>query len=134
MGGLMRARAVAIALSLLGAGSAAHGQTLSEALVRAYQGNPQLNAERARQRATDENVTQALAGYRPTLSLGLSAGLQGVRNLLPQGGGTQSANLQPWSTGATITQNLYNGNKTANQVRQAEAQVQGGREQLRGVE
>ena len=130
----MRAGVLAVALSLLGVAGAARGETLSDALVRAYQGNPQLNAERARLRATDENVSQALAGYRPQLTLGLSAGLQGVRNLLPQGGGTQSANLQPWSTGATITQNLYNGNKTANQVRQAEAQVQGGREQLRGVE
>ena len=130
----MRAGVLPVALVLLGVSGAAHGQTLSDALVRAYQGNPQLNAERARQRATDENVSQALAGYRPNLSLGLSAGLQGVRNLLPQGAGTQSANLQPWSAGATITQNLYNGNKTANQVRQAEAQVQGGREQLRAVE
>ena len=134
MGGLMRTGAVALALSLFGAASAAQGQTLSEALVRAYQGNPQLNAERARQRATDENVPQALSGYRPTLTLGLSAGLQGVRNMLPDSGGTQSANLRPWSAGATITQNIFNGNKTANQVRQAEAQVQGGREQLRGVE
>ncbi len=134
MCGLMRARVVAIALSLLGAASAAQGQTLSEAMVRAYQGNPQLNAERARQRATDENVAQALAGYRPTLSLGLSAGLQGVRNMLPESGGTASANLKPWSAGATLNQNLFNGMKTANQVRQAEAQVQGGREQLRSVE
>jgi outer membrane protein len=109
-------------------------QSLSDALVRAYQNNPQLNAERARQRATDENVPQALAGYRPQLSLGLSAGLQGVRNLLPGSNSSISANLAPWSAGATISQNLYNGNKTANQVRQAEAQVQGGREQLRAVE
>jgi outer membrane protein len=130
----MRAGVLALAGVLVCVGSAAQGETLSDALVRAYQGNPQLNAERARQRATDEGVPQALSGYRPQLSLGLSAGLQGVRNLLPQGGGTQSANLQPWSAGATISQTLYNGNKTANQVRQAEAQVQGGREQLRAVE
>ena len=39
----------------------AHADTLAEALVWAYQNNPQLNAERARQRATDEGVPQALA-------------------------------------------------------------------------
>ncbi len=34
--------------------------------MKAYQTKPWLsNAERARQRATDENVPQALAGYRP---------------------------------------------------------------------
>ncbi len=37
-------------------------ETIADALVKAYQSNPQLNAERARQRATDENVPQALAG------------------------------------------------------------------------
>ncbi|MCC8959074.1 transporter, partial [Bradyrhizobium sp. Pear77] len=39
-------------------------ETLAEALVLAYQANPQINAERARQRGTDENLPQALAGYR----------------------------------------------------------------------
>ncbi len=54
-----------------------------EALAKAYQTNPQLNAERARQRATDENVPQALAGYRPQILASLSGGLQAVRDLLP---------------------------------------------------
>jgi outer membrane protein len=139
----MRAGAIAVVLVLLCAPCGARAQTLSEALVRAYQGNPQLNAERAKLRATDENVAQALAGYRPQVALGLSAGLQGVRNLLPGGFNpdgsvappfSQSANLRPWSAGVTISQNLFNGMKTGNQVRQAEAQVQGGREQLRVVE
>ena len=34
--------------------------TIEAALVRAYQNNPQLNAQRAQVRATDENVPQAL--------------------------------------------------------------------------
>src|SRR5438067_5442567 len=63
--------------------TAARGEALPEALAKAYQSNPQLNAERARQRATDENVPQALAGYRPQIVASLSGGLQAVRNLLP---------------------------------------------------
>src|SRR5215210_4268686 len=63
----------------------AFSETLQEALVRAYQGHAQLNAERARQRATDEGLPQALAAYRPQLNASLSAGLLGVRNLLPDG-------------------------------------------------
>ena len=47
------------------------GSSLPEALVKAYQTNPALNAERARQRATDENVPQALAGYRETYGEGV---------------------------------------------------------------
>ena len=107
-------------------------ETLPEALVKAYQTNPQLNAERARQRGTDENVPQALAGYRPQLVASLSAGLQAVRNTLPDNT-VQSATLRPWQIGVTVNQILYNGNKTANSVRVAEFQVKSGREALRNV-
>jgi outer membrane protein len=130
----MRLGAIAFVVTACCAVADARAQTLPDALVRAYQNNPQLNVERARLRATDENVPQALAGYRPQISLGLSAGLQGVRDLLPNGGGSVPANLRPWSAGVTLNQTLFNGMKTGNQVRQAEAQVQSGREQLRGVE
>src|SRR3954462_3366469 len=111
---------------------AAHGESLPEALTKAYQTNPQLNAERARQRATDENVPQALSGYRPQIVANLSAGLQAVRDLLPNNT-IQSANLKPWTVGLTVTQTLFNGFKTANSVRVAELQVSSGREALRNV-
>ena len=107
-------------------------ETLQDALVKAYQTNPQLNAERARQRGTDENVPQALAGYRPQIVASLSAGLQAVRNLLPDNT-IQGATLHPWTIGVTVNQILYNGNKTANSVRVAEFQVKSGREALRNV-
>jgi len=138
----MRFGGVAFVAALLVA-AGARAETLTDALARAYQTNPLLNAERAKLRSTDENVPGALAGYRPQVALSLSAGLQGVRNLLPGGfnpDGTaappfsQSANLTPWSAGLTLNQNLFNGFKTGNQVRQAEAQVLSGREALRLVE
>jgi outer membrane protein len=112
--------------------AAALADTMPDALVKAYQNNPQLNAERARQRGTDENVPQALSGYRPQLVASLSAGLQAVRNLLP-GNTVQGATLRPWTIGLTVTQVLFNGNKTANSVRVAEFQVLSGREALRNV-
>jgi len=112
--------------------ASAHAETLPEALAKAYQTNPQLNAERARQRATDENVPQALAGYRPQIVASLTAGLQAVRNLLPDNT-IQSATLKPWTIGVTVTQTLFNGFKTANSVRVAELQVSSGREALRNV-
>src|ERR1700681_1346121 len=114
------------------AATAARAEGLPEALAKAYQSNPQLNAERARQRATDENVPQALAGYRPQIVASLSAGLQAVRNLLPDNT-VQSATLRPWTIGVTVTQTLFNGFKTANSARVAELQVQSGREALRNV-
>src|SRR5258706_8885677 len=110
----------------------AAAETLPEALVKAYQSNPQLNADRARQRGADENVPQALAGYRPQIIASLSAGLQPVRDLLPDNT-VQSASLHPWTIGVTVTQVLFNGFKTANSVRVAEFQVQSGREALRNT-
>ncbi len=122
---------VAAVLSLTTAASAL-ADNLSDALVKAYQTNPQVNAERARQRGTDENVPQALSGYRPQIVASLGAGLQAVRNLLPDNT-IQSATLRPWTIGVTVTQTLFNGFKTANNVRVAELQVLSGREALRNV-
>ena len=123
---------LAVASCVAFAAPAARGEGLPEALAKAYRTNPQLNAERARQRATDENVPQALSGYRPQIVASLSAGLQAVRDLLP-GNTIQSATLKPWTVGVTVTQTLFNGFKTANSVRVAELQVQSGREALRNV-
>src|ERR1700730_13972436 len=117
---------------LLASATPSAAETLTDALVRTYQTNPQLNAERARQRGTDENVPQALAGDRPQIVASLSGGVQAVRNLLPDNT-VQSATLKPWQIGVTVTQVLFNGFKTANSVRVAELQVQSGREALRNV-
>jgi outer membrane protein len=111
---------------------AAAAETLPDVLVKAYQSSPQLNADRARQRGTDENVPQALAGYRPQIIASLGAGLQAVRNTLPDNT-VQSATLRPWTIGVTVSQVLFNGFKTANSVRAAEFQVLSGREALRNT-
>src|SRR5215475_7132542 len=118
---------------LLATTTACLAETLQDALVRTYQTNPQLNAERARQRGTDESVPQALSGYRPQLVASLSAGLQAVRNVLPDNT-IQSATLKPWTIGLTVNQILFNGYKTASNVRIAEFQVKSGRAALRNVE
>jgi outer membrane protein len=115
--------------------------TIEAALVRAYQNNPQLNAQRASVRATDENVPQALSGYRPRVALTASAGYQYLDTLLISGGtpttivrtDTHGANA-PRSAGLTVTQTLFNGQQTANRTRAAESQVSGSREALRFLE
>jgi outer membrane protein len=111
----------------------AGAETLEGALVRAYQTNPVLNAERARQRGSDENVSIALSGYRPQLAASLSPSLIAVRNLMVAGD-TQQATLRGYTAQVTINQVLFNGFKTGNQVRQAESLVRSGREALRAVE
>ena len=46
----------------------ATAETLNEALSNTYLINPVLNSERARQRATDEQVAVAISGLRPNIS------------------------------------------------------------------
>src|SRR5437660_8513402 len=110
--------------------------TIEAALVRDYQNNPQLNAQRAQVRSTDENVPQALSGYRPKVNLSLSSGyeyqdIQQTQKGLPI---HSDPPLQPNSASLTVNQTLYNGNQTANRTRAAESQVSGSREALRVLE
>jgi outer membrane protein len=115
--------------------------TIEAALVRAYQNNPQLNAQRAVVRSTDENVPQALSGYRPRVAVTASAGYQ-YTDVNTTSGGTPTGIVRteihgansPRSVGATATQTLFNGQQTANRVRAAESQVSGQREALRFLE
>ena len=115
--------------------------TIEAALVRAYQNNPQLNAQRAQVRSTDENVPQALSGYRPKVAISGTAGYQYSDTNSTQGG-SPTAILRteihganpPRTAGATVTQTLFNGQQTANKTRAAESQVSGAREGLRVLE
>jgi outer membrane protein len=115
--------------------------TIEAALVRAYQNNPQLNSQRAQVRSTDENVPQALSGYRPRVALTASAGFQYTDTNTTAGGSrTQLVRTElhgtnaPRSAGVTVSQTLYNGQVTANRTRAAESQVSGSREALRVLE
>src|SRR5947199_3520937 len=115
--------------------------TIEAALVRAYQNNPQLNSQRAQVRATDENVPQALSGYRPKVAVTASAGYQYTDTNTTAGGNANTivrteihgANA-PRSAGLTVSQTLFNGQQTANRTRAAESQVSGSREALRVLE
>ena len=132
----------------------ARADTLEWALVQAYQNNPSLNAQRAALRAIDENVPQALSGYRPKLSVTASGGFNyfdqvtktvvsslGQSGLGSTGSGQKQAiysslgsDLPTRQFGATATQTLFNGFQTANRTRQAESGVFGARETLRLTE
>ncbi len=142
----LRAQNRAIASLILGACvavaacAAAAADTLEWALVQAYQNNPSLNAQRATLRATDENVPQALSGYRPKISITSTDGgayTNQTTNTTSTGvlvSEHRSGDLAQYGIGATATQTLYNGNQTANHTRQAESQVMGARETLRVTE
>jgi outer membrane protein len=147
VGGLAAGVAVLAAWPL--SPQSAHGETLEAALVEAYINNPSLNSQRAAVRATDENVPQALSGYRPRVTINGTGGQQSLSSTnrvvspnlpanvppnSPATYATQSGFNTPANIGATITQTLFNGFQTANKTRQAESQVLAARATLRLTE
>jgi outer membrane protein len=138
---LVTGAAAAVLLMAYTGAAPALADTIEAALVRAYQSNPQLNSQRAQVRSTDENVPQALSGYRPRVALTASAGYQYTDTNTTAGGSPTNlvrteihgANA-PRSAGLTVSQTLFNGQQTANRTRAAESQVSGAREALRVLE
>src|SRR5712691_12455545 len=111
----------------------APAQTLEQALAQAYRNNETLNAERASLRGTDEEVPQALSGYRPRVDATADVGR---RYLEEKGadGQRQKSTTTPRGVGLTATHSIFNGFQTSNRVRMAESQVLAGREALRLME
>ncbi|MBS0242270.1 MAG: TolC family outer membrane protein [Proteobacteria bacterium] len=116
-----------------GLASTASAESLKDVLASAYKYNPRLDAERARQRATDEQVAIANSGYRPTVNGNASVGYTRT-DTIPPGLGTAAGETHPKTYGVTAAQPIFNGFQTLNAVRVAEATVRAGRETLRNVE
>ncbi|MDE0392807.1 MAG: TolC family outer membrane protein [Rhodospirillales bacterium] len=108
-------------------------QTLEEALVLAYQNNPALQAQRARLRAVDEEVPEALAGWRPTIEIAGDVGAlySNTDGMIPNSG---SSTVAPYGVGFSAVTPLYQGGRVAAQVESAENRVNAGRAQLQAVE
>lgn len=111
----------------------AASQTLPEALALAYANNPTLQAARAQLRAVDENVPQALAGWRPTVQMGGSVGTVDSETQLRRGP-TNSTNRDPTTLNASVTQPLYRGGRTVSSTSRAENQVLAQRARLLAAE
>ncbi len=136
-GGGRGSRASAVVVAMLLAPLSAAADTLPWALIQAYQNNPQITAQRAAVRATDESVPTALSGYRPRASATYTATeqyLDTTTRVTPLVNNYQKGWVSVHSYGTTVTQNLFNGFQTANRTRQAESQVSAARENLRLTE
>ncbi len=112
--------------------SSASAITLDEALAAAYEYNPRIDAERARLRATDEDVARAMSGYRPTITGDADVSYR-YTNTRPDTPGNEGG-LKPRGYGVSLTQPIFRGFQTTNAVSQAESDVRAGRETLRSVE
>lgn len=106
--------------SAFGVKAATAADTLTDALAKAYATNPQILAERAKLRATDEGVSQALSGWRPTVT---ATGSGGVQKQVSDSTFPQEQYRQPRTANLTIQQPLYRGGRTTAGTRQAENNV-----------
>jgi len=113
------------------AGSIASAQSLPDALAAAYRTNPRLDAERARLRATDEEVARAHAGYRPTITGSADMGWSRTETRPKSSGDGET---HPHGYALSMSQPVFRGFRTLNAVRIAEATVRAGRETLRSTE
>ena len=111
----------------------AFAETLAGALSGAYHNNSTLEAERARQRGTDELVPQALSGWRPTITAQGSIA-HDLTNSTNSFGITNYSATSPRSLNIQLSQPIFRGFKTVEGTAQAEANVRAGRQQLLSVE
>lgn len=120
----------------------AGAETLQDALLSAYHSNPQLQAERARLRVTDETYVQTLAQFGPTVSLQVEGRYD--RTYLSK---SQRAAARPnnpellnyaeqnnYVGQLVVSQPIYTGGRLTADVESADAEVEGERQALRTVE
>ncbi|MGI9482895.1 MAG: TolC family protein [Hyphomicrobiales bacterium] len=111
-------------------------------MAKAYLNNPQLGADRARQRATDEKVPQGRSGWRPTIGANAGYGVtwSKTRTRVTNARTGQTSTVKNHDERGTggfsinLNQPVFVGFKTVNSMRQAEATVDAGRQTLLGVE
>nr|WP_247711316.1 TolC family outer membrane protein [Qipengyuania gelatinilytica] len=116
-----------IALAL--AATPAQADTLQEALTDAYVNNPTLEAARANQRATDENVQIERSAGLPSID-----GAASVTEFIKQRSTSFFTPDRLLTAGVDLGVPIYSGGAVRNSVAAAKERVQAGRADLRGTE
>jgi outer membrane protein len=122
--------------------SSCQAETLEDALIAAYRGNPDLQAQRARLRVTDEAYVQASAQFAPNVSLQMQGEYDSSRlSKFAQDAARQTNPGLPdyteqnsYSGQLVISQPLYTSGKLSADLQAADADVRAGRAALRTTE
>lgn len=122
-------RAALLGATLLGGAVAARADDLREALVMAYNTNPDLQAARANQRATDEGVPIAKAAGRPSVN-----GSASYTEFVKKSANSFNAPDRALDASVQLGVPVYSGGAVRNSVRGAERRVAAGQFDLRGTE
>lgn len=124
-----RLGALTLAGALAGTAGSAQADTLREALAAVYNDNPTLEAARANQRATDENVPIQRAQGLP------SADVTATHiEFLRQSGNSFTAPERNLGVNAQLVVPIYSGGAIRNGISAAQERVAAGQADLRGTE
>ena len=121
-------------MSLAMVGPLAQAETLQEALAKAYQNNPTLLAARARLRAVDEGVPEALSGWRPTVEVNYDIAKSHTFTSAGSSANSTSRNTTPRTGSITLDQNIFQGGLTSSESKKAEQDVLAERARLATTE
>jgi outer membrane protein len=108
-------------------------ESLAEAMRAAYRNNPTLDADRARQRGTDELVPAAKSGWRPTINASATATQEWSKSETKKERVTREHNAS-LPLNIQLTQPIFRGFKTVEGIKSAKASVEAGRQQLLATE
>ena len=87
---------------------------LAEALLKAYNKNPKLNAERENISVSEENINISKSDYLPSITLSGTKSKEDTNKLTNQSGGDASiTDVDPLTTSLLIEQTLYDGARNA---------------------
>ena len=129
---LLRTLVISAAVVVL-PGTAARAETLNQALASAYAGNPTIRADRARQRAKDEQVPQALSGWRPTVTAEADLTRSWTRRDASPAN-DRTVDQTTTSLSIFLSQPVFRGFKTIEGTKAAESTVEAGRQDLLAIE
>lgn len=103
--------------------------SLQRVLLEAYKNNPRIKAERERQKSTDEQVAEAISGFRPSANATYEKGRQRTSSFggADRYGDTMNKNLR-------IEQPLFRGGGTVAGYQAAKQRVKAGQYRLMAVE
>ena len=118
---------LALSAAALMAADLAQADTLFGAMEKAYSTNPTLNGARAGQRATDEQVPQALSGWRPTVTVNGEVSHNWEKS---QRTGQKAEDFDSKRVAITLNQPIFRGFRTVESTKAAEARVDAGRQNL----
>lgn len=125
----MKKQGLSILALMVALASPAFADTMTEALVKAYNTNPDLAAAQAVLRQADELAPQARAGFRPTISATASVGAASLQTHTYDNydSHTRSVSLQ-------LQQPIYRGGRTLAAMREADSQISAQRANLKNTE